>query len=62
MEHLTDLDPAANDVLTRRVDVGDEQLQTLSGAGLGCQSYQDFSEDVSPKFGYDRQAWPARGA
>ena len=35
MEHLADLDPAADEVLTSCVDVGDDQLKTLSGAGLG---------------------------
>jgi hypothetical protein len=35
VEHLTDLDAAADQVLTCRVDVGDDEFQTLSGAGLG---------------------------
>ena len=36
VEHLADLDAAAGEVFTGCVDVGDDQLQTLSGAGLGC--------------------------
>jgi hypothetical protein len=36
VEHLADLDAAAEEVRTRRIDVGDDQLQTLSGARLGC--------------------------
>jgi hypothetical protein len=36
VEELAHLDAAARQVLTRRVDVGDDELQTLSGTGLGC--------------------------
>src|SRR4029453_14221072 len=35
VEHLADLDAATDEVLARCVEVRDDQLQTLSGAGLG---------------------------
>jgi hypothetical protein len=37
VEHLTDLDAAADEILARRVDVGDDQFHALSGAGRSCR-------------------------
>jgi len=37
VEHLADLDAAADEILTRRLDVGDDEFRTLSGAGRGCR-------------------------
>jgi hypothetical protein len=34
VEQLADLDPAADKILARRLDVGDDQLQPLNGARL----------------------------
>jgi hypothetical protein len=34
VEQIADLNAAADEVVTRRVDVGDDQLQPLNGAGL----------------------------
>src|ERR1700739_3010984 len=36
VEHLADLDAAADEIRTRSVDVGDDQQQALDGAGLIC--------------------------
>jgi hypothetical protein len=36
MEYLGDLDAAAEQLVAGGIDVGDDQIQTLSGAGCCC--------------------------